>query len=784
MINHVNNWEKANQEKNNESLTAELERYKERVKTFEQRLNIDLSTREKMIDSQMGDMIKEKLALKQQINSLEQNLSNQIKEKESLLQTFTVFKNESKKKESKCMDKEIDLEKKIKELDNIVYKMGQSAQTMHMLTKPQVFYDNTHKQALGYQNTFYLNKAQRIKPTLYDGSVISSQHAASLVIDDEDTLILEEVSRSKMPAKQNDPISKEKKVNTTLINYVELNKLSEDFGKRSVLQQELIEAPSKLSKVSLVNTSLKKLKFHLSKFDIVVKKRITPDAITEGEWGFEHTKAVFLKEIISFLTILKDIFNFFDRDLLNDVTEVETVFNQMETVVQQCLENDRLIQQIMPQDILLSVINGEFVNLKLQRSESCDKCFDLDAKLSKTLNSYNELLKKYFENNDLKARLQANDNTICKLKEHIKYMRENDKEEKVKQDMDEIETINIELEHSVAKLLFKNEHFHKDIDHLKQIYKDQFDSIKRTRVRTKEHSESLILQLNSKSIKNVDLKAQIQDKVFVISSMINDLRKLKRKENVENAAQISIATTIAPGISNAIDVPSSSYLVKDMLSRLFSGVDLLSRSKDTNLYTNSPDDMLNTSLICLLSKASKTKSWLWHRWLSHLNFGTLNKLAKDGLARGIHNGTEFVNQTLREFYENVRILHETSVARTPQQNGVVERQNQTLVEVARTISRLGLQSMTLATSSSGVVPNPVPQQPFNTPNRNDWDSLFQLMFDEYFNPPSNVFSLVPVVTAPRACDIVGSPSSTTIDQDAPSLSTSSTNQQEQSSIIS
>ncbi|GKB78050.1 hypothetical protein Tco_0944945 [Tanacetum coccineum] len=183
--------EKANQEKNNESLTVALERYKERVKTFEQRLNIDLSTREKMIDSQMDDMIKEKLALKQQIDSLKQNLSNQIKEKESLLQTFTVFKNESKEKESKYMDKEIDLEKKIKELDNIVYKVDQSAQTVHMLTKPKVFYDDTHKQAIGYQNLFYLKKAQRIKPTLYDGSVISSQHAASLVIDDEETLILE-----------------------------------------------------------------------------------------------------------------------------------------------------------------------------------------------------------------------------------------------------------------------------------------------------------------------------------------------------------------------------------------------------------------------------------------------------------------------------------------------------------------------------------------------------------------------------------------------------------------
>ncbi|GJT97681.1 retrovirus-related pol polyprotein from transposon TNT 1-94 [Tanacetum coccineum] len=49
------------------------------------------------------------------------------------------------------------------------------------------------------------------------------------------------------------------------------------------------------------------------------------------------------------------------------------------------------------------------------------------------------------------------------------------------------------------------------------------------------------------------------------------------------------------------------------------------------------------------------------------------------------NGTEFVNQTLREFYENVSISHETSVARTPQQNDVIERQNRTLVEATRTM---------------------------------------------------------------------------------------------------
>ncbi|GJY42942.1 hypothetical protein Tco_0431155 [Tanacetum coccineum] len=148
-----------------------------------------------MIDSQMDDMIKEKIALKDQVDSLEQNLSKQIKEKECLLQTFTVFKNESKEKENKYMENKIDLEKKIKELDNIIFKVGQSAQTLHMLTKPQVFYDNIHKQALGHQNPFHLKKVQRIKPTLYDGIVISAKHVAMPVIDDEETLILKEESR-------------------------------------------------------------------------------------------------------------------------------------------------------------------------------------------------------------------------------------------------------------------------------------------------------------------------------------------------------------------------------------------------------------------------------------------------------------------------------------------------------------------------------------------------------------------------------------------------------------
>ncbi|GKF21878.1 retrovirus-related pol polyprotein from transposon TNT 1-94, partial [Tanacetum coccineum] len=65
-----------------------------------------------------------------------------------------------------------------------------------------------------------------------------------------------------------------------------------------------------------------------------------------------------------------------------------------------------------------------------------------------------------------------------------------------------------------------------------------------------------------------------------------------------------------------------SCFVRDM-----NGVDLLKGSHSTNLYTISIDDMMKSSSVCLLSKVSKTKSWLWHRRVNHLNFGTINDLA-------------------------------------------------------------------------------------------------------------------------------------------------------------
>ncbi|GJW53945.1 hypothetical protein Tco_0098030 [Tanacetum coccineum] len=169
----------------NDTLTAELERYKEQVKVLKEGQNVDLRSKDNVLDT---------CAQSVEIDLLKQTLSEHLKEKESLLQTVTLLKNDFKKEESRNIDREIALEKQIKHLDNIVFKRDQSAQTVHMLTKPQFFYEVPTKQALRF-----------------------------FQIPSKETLALAEESRSKMLSKHKDNmmLEKEKQVDTTPIDYAQ-----------------------------------------------------------------------------------------------------------------------------------------------------------------------------------------------------------------------------------------------------------------------------------------------------------------------------------------------------------------------------------------------------------------------------------------------------------------------------------------------------------------------------------------------------------------------------------
>ncbi|GKA44811.1 hypothetical protein Tco_0737607 [Tanacetum coccineum] len=108
-------------------ILSELEPYKEQVKVLKEGQNVDLRSKDNVSDSSAQSV---------EIDHLKQALSEHLKEKESLLQTVTLLKNDFKKEESRNLDREIALEKRIKHLDNIVFKRDQSAQTVHMLTEP------------------------------------------------------------------------------------------------------------------------------------------------------------------------------------------------------------------------------------------------------------------------------------------------------------------------------------------------------------------------------------------------------------------------------------------------------------------------------------------------------------------------------------------------------------------------------------------------------------------------------------------------------------------------
>ncbi|GJZ42698.1 retrovirus-related pol polyprotein from transposon TNT 1-94 [Tanacetum coccineum] len=341
----------------------------------------------------------------------------------------------------------------------------------------------------------------------------------------------------------------------------------------------------KTSKVSMVNTSLKNQNIIFAGFEVAVKERTTATAITEGSWGFEHKKACFRDEIIPFVKSLKDLFNTFNQYLIDELSKVQNVFHQMEQAVEQhrlelktfevkvnqvSNENERLLEQVINKDIVNIIINYSVDNASVNVHE-CEKCLKLETELlnkkdfvekeiyDKLFKSFTTLEKhcislevdtqlnqeifqrdnsvsnqsapsfdQLFELNELKAQSQEKDTVIKKLKERIKSLSGKMNEDKIKKDLEEIETINIELDHRVSKLIAENEH-------LKQTYKQLYDSIKPARIRSKEQCDDLINQVNLKSVEISDLNASLQEKVLVITALKDDLRKLKGKALVDNA---------------------------------------------------------------------------------------------------------------------------------------------------------------------------------------------------------------------------------------------------------
>ncbi|GJS65073.1 retrovirus-related pol polyprotein from transposon TNT 1-94 [Tanacetum coccineum] len=194
------------------------------------------------------------------------------------------------------------------------------------------------------------------------------------------------------------------------------------------------------------------------------------------------------------------------------------------------------------------------------------------------------------------------------------------------------------------------------------------------------------------------------------------------------------------------------------------GNDLLTGSRGTDLYSISLQDSTSPNPICLMAKATSSQAWLWHRRLSHLNFDTINLLSKNNIVNGLPK-LKFVKDfcvLLRELDMKRHWLEHLK------QNGVVERQNRTLVEAARTMlsaakvplffwaeaieqhvllkkrSLEGDACILLGTSSQQsyryVCSDPVPQCSTRSTTLNELELLYSLMFSELLNGTSHVVS--------------------------------------------
>nr|GFA91133.1 copia protein [Tanacetum cinerariifolium] len=164
----------------------------------------------------------------------------------------------------------------------------------------------------------------------------------------------------------------------------------------------------------------------------------------------------------------------------------------------------------------------------------CERCVTIESELKKDFikkDCYETLFQKY---NTLEkhSQTQEKDTVILKLREKLHSLSGDVNERKVKREVKEIETLNIELDHKVTKLVAENEY-------LKQTYKQLYDSIKSSRVRSKEQCDDLINKVNLKSAKVSDLNASLQEKVLVITALKETISNLKGKKVVTEAVSLN-----------------------------------------------------------------------------------------------------------------------------------------------------------------------------------------------------------------------------------------------------
>nr|GEW97676.1 hypothetical protein [Tanacetum cinerariifolium] len=471
-----------------------------------------------------------------------------------------------------------------------------------------------------------------------------------------------------------------------------------------------IEVPKELPKVSLVNESLRKFKFHIARFDNAVKIRITPDARTEGlkcSTSNCGSKPACNKK----------------NDRISRTPSMN-IKNKVEAQPRKVNKKNSVVKPIRDVDVKHSLLNANSEPI-------CATC-----KKSMFDGVHDMCLLDFMENVNSHAK-------SAKKHKKIKYL-----------ETYEITSANV-VPHK------------KTISHSVETQKPDLKVYNR----------------KPKNVKNVGSSKKAK---IVESKNANHLKPNHTWGSVATdlPSSYSLVMTGCPDCSlNGVVERRNQTLVEGARTMLkFSKAPffLWAEAINTTCYTQ------NRSLICLrynktpyeLMQDKKMDLSFFHVFGAlcyhtndNDNLGKLDAKADIGIFVSyapVKKAFRIYNKRTRKIIEIIHVTFDELTAMTSKQFS----------------SGLGLHSLTPATSSSRLIPNTISQQPCIPPPRDDWDHLFHPMFDEYFTPPSIVVSPLQEAAAPRTVALAKSPMSTSIDQDAPSTSIPSTQEQEHSLNIS
>nr|GEW33697.1 hypothetical protein [Tanacetum cinerariifolium] len=633
----------------------------------------------------------------QTINDLNQTISkmkNKLSAHQDTISILTQQKEAQiklyKSREDKELEKVIDLENKVKVLDNIVNKTGQTVQTMNMLN---------NKCRTSFAKPEFLKKAQRANPRLYDVGCYNDNLALMLAPESDEVVRLEKKSQSKL----SDLIKP--------FDCAKLNSLYDLFvsQRKKSSEQRYFSERSRLSHIVLKNGNLEE---SFNKQSTLLEKRMDESIPLD-------------KQVIPTISVSRPQLKsnpLEDRVMHNNSQgkkqEVEdhrrdVKFSMNKTFVTAC--NDSLNAKTSNVNFVcitcgISVLNGTHYK-SVPNDENSRTSMPMTVSVSSSAS--NHFTEKPIRKTANSKSNQKPRNTFRKLYERVRktwkwwY-----------------------IKFTPSGYMWKP----------------------KSTIETVIPNVNMPLGNASRTTNVLDTQTSRNDQIAPIlgyGDLVQGAVTIKRVYYVEglNHNLFSVGQFYDADLEVAFQ--KSTCYIRDL-----KGNDLLIGSRGSNLYSITLQDSNCPNPICLMAKASSSQAWLWHRRLSHLNFDTINLLSKNdivvglpkfkfvkdhlcsscelgkakrksfhtkitpSLKRRLHllhmdlrgpmrvasingkryvglqaqvrivrtdKGTVFLNQTLHAYFAAEGIHHQTSVARTPEQNGVVERRNRTLVEAARTM---------------------------------------------------------------------------------------------------